>query len=323
VKTKELAKLVSGKISGNGNTDIKGVAPLDEAKNGDLVFVLDKKFLSSARDSAASALVVAAGSDTKEKPAIIVDNPRKAMAKILLAFAPKRSAPQGIHATAVVPASCKIGANVSVGPFVALGENVSVGEGTVIYPHVFIGDNGRVGRGCVIHSNVSIYERVTIGDRVILHSGVRLGVDGYGYVQEAGRHIKIPQIGAVLIEDDVEIYSNVTVARATLGRTIIGAGTKIDCISHIAHNCKIGKNCAIITMAGISGSVTLKDHVTVAGQVGFSGHNTVGENAVIMARTGVTKDIPANAVVSGFPPQDHRKEMEFQATLRRLAKKNR
>ncbi|MFH1683659.1 MAG: UDP-3-O-(3-hydroxymyristoyl)glucosamine N-acyltransferase [Candidatus Margulisiibacteriota bacterium] len=322
MKLKELAKLVSGKIVGNGNLNIKSVASIEEAKNGDLVFVLDKKFLASALSSSASALVAQSKTAIKDKAAILADNPRQAMAKILSLFAPKPSLAKGIHKTAIVPRSCKIGKGVSVGAYTVLDENVSLGDRTVLHPHVFIGKDCKLGKDCVVHPHVSLYDRTVVGSRVILHSGCRLGIDGYGYVQEKGRHVKIPQIGNVVIEDDVELYANVCVSCATLGSTIIGAGTKIDNLSHVAHNCKIGKNCAVVSLVGFAGSVTLKDHVYVAGQAGFNGHITIGENSVVMAKAGVTKDFPDNSVVSGFPAQDHRKEIELQATLRHLAKKN-
>jgi UDP-3-O-[3-hydroxymyristoyl] glucosamine N-acyltransferase len=202
-----------------------------------------------------------------------------------------------------------------------LGENVQIGAGTVVYPHTFIADHISIGKDCVIRDNVSLYACTQVGNKVVLHSGCRIGVDGYGFVPEGEKHVKIPQIGNVVIEDEVEIYANVCVSRATLGSTVIGSGTKIDNLSHVAHNCKIGKNCAIVSLVGFAGSVTLKDHVYVAGQAGFNGHITVGENTVVMAKSGVTKDAPANAMISGFPAQDHRKEIEFQAALRRLAKK--
>jgi UDP-3-O-[3-hydroxymyristoyl] glucosamine N-acyltransferase len=321
MKLKKLADLVSGRVVGNGELNIKGVAPLKEAESKDLAFVLDKSFLASAFKSKASALVVSPKTKIKEKTCLLVDNPRLAMAKILPLFAPPRSAPKGIHESAVIPKSCKIGKSVSIGPFVVLDENVSVGDRSIIYPHVYIGKESQIGKDCVIHSNVSVYDGAVIGARVILHSGSRIGVDGYGFAPEGGKYIKIPQIGQVIIEDDVEIYANVCISRATLGQTIIGAGTKIDNLSHVAHNCKIGKNCAIVSLVGFAGSVTLKDHVSVAGQAGFNGHVTVGENTIVMGKAGVTKDISPNSIVSGFPAQDHRKEMEFQAALRHLAKK--
>jgi UDP-3-O-[3-hydroxymyristoyl] glucosamine N-acyltransferase len=321
VKLKELAKLVSGKVVGSGEIDIKGVAPIEDAGSGDLVFVLDDKFLPAALNSRASAILAHNKTQVKDKDALLVKNPKLAMTQILSLFAPKKKIVKGIHKSALVPKSCKIGKDVSIGPFVVLGEEVSIGDRAVIQSHSYIGEGSKIGQGCIIHSNVSVYDRVTIGNRVILHSGARIGVDGFGFVPQAEEHLKIPQIGTVIIEDDVEIYANVCISRATLGATIIGAGTKIDNLSHVAHNCRIGKNCAVVSLVGFAGSVTLKDHVSVAGQAGFSGHITIGENTVVMGRAGVTKDIPPNSVISGFPAQDHRKEMEFQAALRRLAKK--
>ncbi len=305
MKLKELAKLVSGKVVGNGTLQIKRVSPLDEA----------------ALRSRASALVVGRKSKISLKAGIMVDNPRLALAKILPLFEPKKLIHKGIHKTAVVPKSCKLGKNVSVGAYVVLGEKVSVGDRCAILPHTHIGEETKIGKDCFLHSHVSIYARVRIGNRVILHSGTRIGVDGYGYVQENGKHLKIPQVGRVIIEDDVEVYANVCISRGTLEDTVVGSGTKIDNLSHIAHNCKIGKNCAIVSLVGFAGSVTLGDNVYVAGQAGFGGHLTVGENSIIMGKSGVTKDVPANSVISGFPAQDHRKEMEFRASLRRLAKK--
>jgi UDP-3-O-[3-hydroxymyristoyl] glucosamine N-acyltransferase len=321
VKLKELAKLVSGKVVGNEEITIKRVAPVQEAGKGDLIFVLESQFLPAALRSKASAIVAASKTKVEGIAAILVDDPRLALAKILPLFAPKRTAPKGIHKTALIPRSCRIGKEVSIGPFVVLEENVAVGDRSVIYPHVFIGQGTRVGKDCLIHSNASLYERVSIGDRVILHSGVRVGVDGFGFVQEGGKHRKIPQVGTVIIEDDVEIYGNVCVARGTLGATIIGAGTKIDNLTHIAHNTLVGKDCAITALVGFAGSVTLQDRVYIGGQAGFNGHITVGENTVVMAKAGVTKDIPKNSVISGFPAQDHHQEMQFQAELRRLARK--
>jgi UDP-3-O-[3-hydroxymyristoyl] glucosamine N-acyltransferase len=301
MKLLEIARLVAGRVSGGDDgKEISAVAPIEGAKSRDLVFVLDRKLLASALISSAGALVAPASLEVKGKPSILVDDPRLAMTKILPFFAPKAKKTRGIHKTAFVAKSAKIGKRVVIYPFVYVGENCKIGDDSVVYP------------------SATIYDNVEIGKKVVIHAGARIGVDGYGFVQEKGKHIKIPQIGKVVIEDEVEIYANVCISRGTLGATIIGAGTKIDNLSHVAHNCKVGKDCAIVSLVGMAGSVTLKDRVYVAGQVGFNGHVTVGENTVVMARAGVTKDIPANSVVSGFPAQDHKKELETQATLRRL-----
>lgn len=320
MKLKDLAREVSGVVVG-GAAEIKRVAPIDEAKSGDLVFVLEKSFLASALKSAASALVVPPKLETAGKPALIVANPRLAMAKLLPLFQQKKALPAGIDKTAIVPKSCRLARGITIGAYAVLGENVSIETGTIIYPHVYIGNDCQIGKNCVLFPQITLYDRTIIGNQVVVHSGCRLGIDGFGFVQDGGKHVKIPQIGNVVIEDDVELFANVCVSCATIGSTIIGAGTKIDNLSHVAHNCRIGNDCAIVSLVGFAGSVTLKDRVYVAGQAGFSGHVTIGENSVIMARAGVTKDIPANSVVSGFPAQDHRQEITFQASLRRLAKK--
>lgn len=296
----KLAKLVSGDISGNRLDKINGVSTIEDAKKGDLVFVLDEKHLARALASQASAIVLRKGLDPKKMPAILVSNPRLALAKILSLFAEECEIELGVHKTAVVHGSAMIGKNVRIGAHVSIGPKAAIGDQTIIYP------------------NSSIYARTIIGRNCIIHSGARIGVDGYGFVPVGGKFEKIPQIGRVVVGDDVEIYANTCISRGALGDTKIGRGTKIDSLSHVAHNCEIGENCAITSLVGFAGSVKLGNHVTVGGQAGFSGHQSVGDNTVILARSGVTKDIPENSVVSGFPAVDHRKEMEVQALLRRL-----
>jgi UDP-3-O-[3-hydroxymyristoyl] glucosamine N-acyltransferase len=300
VKLKKLAELVSGELVGDGEIDIKGASPISEAGAGDLIFVLEEKFLAPALKSKARAIIAPAGSKTGSKPAVLVKNPRLAMAQALSHFAPKSKTAPGIHKMAVVSKSAKIGKRVTIYPFAYIGEECEIGDDSIIYP------------------SATIYDRVKIGKRVIIHSGARIGVDGYGYVWHEGRHVKLPQVGTVVIEDDVEIYANVCIARGTLGSTRIGAGTKIDNLTHIAHNCDIGKNCAIVSLVGFAGSVTLKDHVSVAGLAAFNGHITVGENTVVLGKAGVTKDFPPNSVLSGYPAMDHSKDLELQALIRKL-----
>jgi UDP-3-O-[3-hydroxymyristoyl] glucosamine N-acyltransferase len=301
VKLKQLAELVAGELVGNGDLDIKTIASSDElAGTGDLLFVLEDKFLAPALSSSAAALVVPAAAQVTGKAAILVKNPRLAMAKLLPHFAPKIKKTTEPHRSAVVAKSAKIGQRVAIGAFVYVGEEVEIGDDTVIHPQV------------------TLYDRIKIGRRCIIHSGARIGVDGYGFVWDNDQWVKIPQIGTVVIEDDCEIYANVCVARGTLGATRIGAGTKIDNLTHVAHNCEFGKNCAITALVGFAGSVTFGDHVSVGGMAGFNGHITVGDNTVVMAKAGVTKDIPANSVISGYPAISHREDLEQQAALRKL-----
>ena len=319
LKLKEIADIARGKVLGDPNTAITGVANIDDAGKGDLTFVLDNRNLNKAENSPAAAIVSREGAGHK-KPAILVGDPRLAMALILEKFKPLAKVKKGIHKSAVIGNNTKIPKDASIQAFVTIGDNVNIGKGVKIYPNVYIGDNVSVGDGSVIYPNAAVYERITIGKRVVLHSGAVIGMDGYGFVFHEGRHKKIPQIGTVIIEDDVEIYSNTCVARATLGATIIKKGTKIDNLSQVAHNCRLGENCALTSLIGMAGSVTLGDRVFVGGQSGFNGHISVGDNTVIMARAGVTKSIPSNSIISGFPAQDHRKEMEMQALLHMLPK---
>ena len=299
---KDLASLADGSLIGNGSLKIKGVSEIKEAKEGDLVFVLEDKHLADALKSKASAVVASSKAKVGKKNAVLVDNPRLALARILKHFAKNPEIETGPHKSAFVHKSAKIGKNVSIGPFSYIGPNVIIGDNSTIYP------------------NATIYSDVVIGKRCVIHAGARIGMDGFGFVPTGETYEKIPQIGGVVIGDDVEIYANTCIARGTLGNTVIGSGTKIDNLTHIAHNCRIGENCAITSLVGFAGSVALKDHVSVGGQAGFAGHLTVGENTVIMARAGVTKDIPPNSVVSGFPAIDHRKELQVQAALRRLSR---
>lgn len=297
----ELAALVEGEVRGDPQLKINGVATIEWARTGDLIFVLEKNNLTAALGSSASAVVLAKGQDPGNKPAILVKDPRLALARILKEFTPPLfNVEPGIHPSAVVDSSARIGQGVSIGALSYIG------------PKVEIGDNS------IIHPQVTLYPGVKLGKRVIIHSGTRIGVDGYGFAPAGKKHEKIPQIGSVIIGDDVEIYANTCVARGTLGDTVIGRGTKIDCLTHIAHNCVIGEDCAITALVVFAGSVTFGNHVTVGGQAGFNGHITIGENAVVLAKSGVTKDIPANSVVSGFPAIDHKKDLEQQAALKRL-----
>lgn len=299
MKLSEIAKLVSGSVRGEASTEVENVAMIEAAREGDLVFVLDKNFLAAADKSSASAMVCSSDQKSK-KPAICVDSPRTAMAKILSHFSGRPKPRPGVHPSAVVEKSARIAKDASIGAFVYVGEKAEIGSGSVIYP------------------NAVIYDNVVIGKNVIIHSGAVIGMEGFGFVPTKEAPVKVPQIGKVVIEDDVEIYGGTMVARATLGETRICRGAKIDNMGQVAHNCRIGKNCLIAGKAGLSGSVTLGNNVIVAGEVGFKDHVKVGDNCVILARAGVTKDLAPGSVVSGYPAQDHKTELRRQAKLRKL-----
>jgi len=300
---KEIASHVRGELSGDPKLTIKNVASLEDAGGEDLTFASDERSVEYFEKSKSPAAIVPKSlKKFPSKPHIKVPDLRLAMAKILGLFEEKKRSSAGVHKSAVVSKSAKINA------------------GCTIMANVVIGDECVIGKDTVIHPNVVLYDRTIIGERCIIHSGAVLGVDGYGFAPVDGKYEKIPQIGNVVIEDDVEIFANVSISRATMGSTLIKRGTKIDNLTHIAHNCKIGEDCAITGLVAIAGSTELKNHVSIGGTAALNDHIVIGENTVIMGRAGVTKDIPPNSVVSGFPAQDHKKELEQQAAIRRLPK---
>jgi UDP-3-O-[3-hydroxymyristoyl] glucosamine N-acyltransferase len=318
---KEIASLVSGELSGDPGLIVKNAANLETAQAGDLTFAVDDRSIDSFEKSKASAAVVPDNLKRfPSKPHVKVHNLRLAMAKLLALFDQKKAPQPGVHGSAVISKSARIGSGCSIMSGVVIQDNVNISDNVAIYPGCFIGNGSIIGRDTTLYPNVTLYDRTLVGDRCIIHAGAVIGVDGFGFVPLDGKHEKIPQIGNVIIENDVEIFANSCISRATMGSTIIMRGTKIDNLTHIAHNCKIGEDCAITALVAIAGSSELGNHVSIGGTSGINDHVTIGENTVILGRSGVTKDIPANSVVSGFPAQDNRKELEQQAALRKLPK---
>ncbi len=283
----ELAAHVDGRAFGDGSAVIHRVASLEAASDGEISYVEDEKFFAAAGSSKASCVIVRTGADVKATCRIEVEKPKLAFALIAeILHPPKQRAPE-IHPSSVIAPSAKVGDQVFVGAFVCIGENSSVGDRTQIRAGAKVGDNVRVGKNCVIHPNVFLEDGVTIGDRVILHAGVVIGVDGFGYVRDEHSHHKFPQIGTVVIEDDVELGAHTCVDRGALGRTRIGRGTKIDNLVHVGHNCDIGERVVIAAQTGISGSVTIEDDCIIGGQVGFGDHIRVQSGAIIGSKAGV------------------------------------
>lgn len=283
----ELAAHVGGRFTGAGSVVITRVASLDAAAEGDISYVEDQKFFEAARSSKASCLIVPESAALDFACQIQVKNPKLAFALIAeILHPPKQRAPE-IHSSSVIAADAKIGREVFIGAFVCVGENSTVGDRTQIRAGAKIGDNVSVGTDCVIHPNVFIEDGMTIGNRVILHAGVVIGADGFGYVRGDMGYHKFPQIGTVVIEDDVELGANTTVDRGALGRTRIGKGTKLDNMVHVGHNCDIGERVVIAAQTGISGSVTIEDDCVIGGQVGFGDHILVQSGAVIGSKAGV------------------------------------
>ena len=292
-----LAAYVGGEFVGDGALKIARVADLESAARGEIAFVEDTKHFENARNSKASCLIVpAAAAAELVGTQISVKNPKLAFAQIAALLHPPKKRQPEIHSSAIIAASAQIGDDVFIGASVCIGENSSIGDGTHIRMGTKIGDNVRVGANCVLHPNVFLEDNVTIGNKVILHAGVVIGTDGFGYVRAAESYVKFPQIGTVVIEDEVEIGANSCVDRAALGETRIGQGTKIDNLVQIAHNVSIGKRVVIAAQTGVSGSSVIENDAVIGGQVGMGDHVRVLSGAIIGSKAGV---LPGKIVRAG------------------------
>ncbi len=315
----EIAKDTGGRVVGDGALLIKGVCGMREAKAGDLTFLANPKYLPLASLTEASAIIVGLDVVVVGKSVIQTENPSLAFSKVVAAIkedlTPKMA---GIHPSAVVDPSAVIGAGVGIGPNVVIEKDVKVGSDTVICAGVFVGQKTVIGADCLIYPNVTIREDVTLGHRIIIHSGSVIGSDGFGYMTIEGKHHKIPQMGTVVIEDDVEIGACVTIDRARFDKTLIGRGTKIDNLVQIAHNVRIGENCFIIALAGIAGSASIGHNAIIAGQVGVAGHVKVGDGAMVAAQSGITKDVPPGAKMFGTPAQEYKQAVREMGLVGRL-----
>jgi len=318
---KEIADLVGGEISGDSNVVIKGVAGIKEAESGDITFLANPKYAPLINTTRASAIIADYDVAVVAKPVIRVKDPSLAFAKVISSFTPQELIkPSGIHPSAIIGKGVALGKNAAIGPYVVIEDEVSLGDDSIVYSGTFIGHHAKIGSGALIYPNVSIRERVLIGKNVIIHSGTVIGSDGFGFASVGGKHHKIPQIGIVEIGDDVEIGANVTIDRARFAKTVIGNGTKIDNLVQIAHNVIVGENSLIIAQAGISGSTIIGNNVIIAGQAGLVGHIKIGDGAVLAAQAGVTKSVPENTVVSGYPARKHETAIKVNACVQNLPK---
>lgn len=304
----ELAQLIEGKLTGDGNTIITGAGSVENARPGEITFVKDKKYLEKAEDTMASAVVVplgtagTAGTVKLNIPAIEVSNPYFSFVKILnIIYSEKKVFYKGIHPSAILGNNIKLGKNISLGPYCVLGDGCSLGDNTVIGSNSYIGDNVSIGSNTIIYPNVSVREDTVIGSGVIINCGAVIGSDGCGYLPQAEKWLKIPQVGKVVIEDDVEIGSNVSIDRATMDVTCIGKGTKIDNLVHIAHNVTVGENSMLLAHVTLAGSSKIGRHVILSGQSGVIDGLSVGDNVVAASRSGILQDVPADSVVWGMP----------------------
>jgi UDP-3-O-[3-hydroxymyristoyl] glucosamine N-acyltransferase len=322
----EIAARLQGEVVGDGSVVLKGFAQADHAQPGDLTFAENADYFARAEQSAASAIIVDGQFASSVKVLIRVKQARIAFAKVLALFFPEPVYPAGVHPTAVVAGSAQIDPTAHVGPCCVVGEKVRIGPRSVLQGGNHLGADCRLGEEVHLFPNVTLYARTEIGNRVRIHSGAVIGSDGYGYVLDAGIHRKVPQIGNVIIGDDVEIGANVTIDRGALGSTIIGKGTKIDNLVQIAHNVVVGEHCLLVSQVGVAGSTKLGNYVVVAGQVGITGHLKIGNQVTIAAQAGVMNDIPDGETWLGTPARPDRQAkrqliamQHLPDVLRRLA----
>jgi len=325
----DIAKLAEGDIAGDAARPIAGAAPLEKAGPADLAFVADAAMLVSAPASKAGCLLAPRGTEGlfKDFPGTMVftKNPKYAfMLALRLVEKEMRPAPgPGVHPSAFVSPSASIGKDVHVGPFAVIEAGASIAAGAVIDAQCYIGRNAKVGARSRLYPGVKIMDACEVGIEVIIHAGAVIGADGYGYISPRGTHEKIPQLGRVVIEDQVEIGANTAIDRAALEATVIGAGTKIDNQVHIAHNVKIGRNCLILAQAGIAGSTTIGNNAIIAGQAGVSDHLTIGDNTVVMGKTGVMASLGPNQIVFGHTARPRLQAMKIEALLSKLPEMHR
>jgi len=332
MRVRDLAESLGGRVVGDGLRRIMRIADLEQAGKYEIAYVDNEKFFAAAAESKAWCLIVAEGVEDKfpDRTLIVVKNPKLAFARTWSTLSPSGYRKGEIHPTAVVAETADVAPSAYVGPYVYIGEGTSVGDYTQLESGVVLGANVTVGKHCVLHPNVVLYDAVSIGSFVILHAGVCLGADGFGYVRDDdGYYYKFPQVGTVVIEDDVEIGAHSCVDRAALGRTRIGRGTRLDNMVHVGHNCDIGERVVIAAQTGISGSVVIEDGAVIGGQVGFGDHTRVQKGAVIGSKAGILPGkIVRPGVWWGIPvqPLDQYKRMnahmnrlpEMRERLRRL-----
>jgi UDP-3-O-[3-hydroxymyristoyl] glucosamine N-acyltransferase len=300
---------------------IRGAAGLGEAGPEDITFLANPKYRSQLATTKAGAVIVSPDVETEGRAAIALKNPSQGWAVVLDILGRERTRrPAGIHPTAVIAATAKIGKNVTVGAHTVIEEGASVGDNTILYAQVYVGFDTTIGADCLVYPHVTFRERVTVGNRCVFQPGVVIGGDGFGFTPSAGRQLKIPQIGTVVIEDDVEVQANATIDRGGVGVTRIGRGTKIDNLVQLAHGVEIGENGLVAALTGVAGSTKIGKNVVLAAQVGVVGHITIGDNVVAAARSGISHDVKPNQVIWGTPAQPIQDEMKMLASIRRLPK---
>lgn len=323
LRASEIAEILDARLGGGGDPELTGVAPLDRAGPAEIGLLASSRYLTYVPPSRAGALLVSEELEGKlkdDRPRIVVPDAHAALAILLPRLYPEEGPEPGIHATAVVAATAEVGPDSSVGPYAVVDDGARLGARARIGAHTVVGANCRLGDDVVLHPHVTLYPGVTMGDRCILHSGVRVGADGFGYAQVDGRAQKIPQVGTVILGDDVELGANTTIDRGSIGPTEIGDGVKMDNLVQIGHNVRIGAHSVVVAQAGISGSTRIGKGVTIGGQAGLAGHISIGDGAMIAAQAGVFGDVPPGESWSGYPARPHKESLRAHAAAFRLPK---
>ena len=314
----EIQQLVGGTIHGIDQAKVSELASLGETNTRALSFITNDKALNALGDLRPAALLVHRHLPELAIPQIVVANPLLAFAQVAQRFFVRPAAPRGIAKDLTQGTDVRIGPDPSIWPFVTLGDRVTIGARVTLYPGVFVGSDSKIGDDSVLYPNVVVREDCSLGARVIVHSGTVIGSDGFGYVQHQGRHHKIPQLGGVIIEDDVELGANVTIDRATLGFTLIKQGTKVDNLVQIAHNVSIGEHTIVVAQVGIAGSTTIGHHVMIGGQAGLSDHIRIGDQVMIAAKAGVNRSVESNQIVGGAPVMPRERALKVQGVIFQL-----
>lgn len=313
-----VARHLQGKVNGDPRLILTGFAPATTAKPGDLTFAENASFFAKAEDSEAAAVLVDQDYPSASKTLIRVANSRVAFAQALPLFFPEPTVEPGVHPSAVISPSASVAPTVHVGANSVIGDHCEIGAHSILHPRVVLGQGVKLGDGCILHSGVTVYHRCQLGQRVVIHAGTVVGSDGFGYVFDQGGHRKVPQVGNVIIHDDVEIGANVTIDRGTLGPTVIGKGTKIDNLVQVAHNVQIGENVILIAQVGVAGSTRIGNNTQIGGQVGIAGHLKIGDHVQIAAQSGVMHDIPDGEKWFGSPAQPDRKTKRVLLAIQQL-----
>lgn len=314
----QIADYLGARLVGDSDAIVHGLGSLDTARPGEITFLANPKYADKVATTSATAVIIPPGADSFGKNAIETDNPQLAFAKLLTMFYRSPAEPKGVMPGAHVSPSAVLGSHITVYPGAYVGDGVQIGDRVTIHPGAVIYEGCSIGDDVTIHANVSIREGCRVGNRVSIHNGAVIGSDGFGYVPEGRKHFKVPQVGIVVIEDDVEIGANATIDRAALEQTVIRRGTKIDNLVQIAHNCVIGEDCIIVAQVGIAGSTTLGNNVILGGQAGLAGHISICDNVMIGGQSGVSNSIREPGVYSGTPTMPHKEWLKSSMTLPRL-----